>query len=1162
MNLINRGEYKNILNSFFQDACQSCKKTWREAGFQNFGLIPLDPETQEQENIYSFTQDSYTPAPSSLKKNEKFLFSTFLRSVDPVFYHNKFFIICRETRKCFCYSQEKGLKEVESRDFVQHTVKYTAAEIDRVINYQIINNCEANLLFYIPVVVFYSKTIKFIQPRLLYTIFGTMSATDAEVVTPLLPGVERIFSPLSQFLFEHITYCSNYRLQMSQVKSAIGSIMSRNGSHNIGSHVLAALSHNVGTMPDDRVLYQYIQHRMDYIATATTDFPTWCQPTMFLGTLMKTFLSQRHLLDNIAGSEELGAWKFQGRNAHKTGDSSSIQIHIRAIKDGRRKKLLEYDNDGGTVHLEDDVSLAIPGGAVGQHAFFTIIENVIRNAAKHDWSSPPEKTRGNKFGEDGAIVGNLEVYIDFEDLPEEGNVAFTIFTNMSDADDNVLGSGGTTSLLKLIEQSLDAQFVDENGGLRKENWGLAEMKLSAGYLQMREPGVIGGMEDTSEKAKAANKTFGTIIKPLPVRIDETDKVNHLGYYFKVAKTRTLLVITDEEDKNLVKELNEAKGKILARHGIYVKTASAAESADNSFEFVLMDAFTKDRLQWRLPFRIVCTNPEKCDKRTLPLVAHWNAQGETTATIVDKLVKCSNDEVAKEVEALLDQVAACWTQYFKTVRRGIHGPLNLVVSTESKDDKSGQSLVNPASAVRFVFEEGFKRAVDSFWNLISVSMEDYREDWLQETDAALSHLEEKAKHNDVDESIRQSDEIFSSLVIKQLNLWLADCKELSAEGITKYLSGKNAGGETGIDADEDFKSHPFKQFVDYLTEVCVQAKGYLGQYAERIPTIPRKFDSFARDGDKQGGGASEVWKNTCVELSSEALSKNSDKADNASDESFYTTIQYYRHYEPVVCRENNNETPDFITTPFKNTNNLYIEPLSGTQSYFSQMRMLMEDKQTNGTAAQRLFQSKLVECALMRMLIIDERVSRFVNNHSDLTLATFALMNISVADDKLVTNELESRRNGTRYTGTDLAEKIEFTPRGLVKLDAVGIEKLRTAIRENDTVALDELAKRYQPFNASFDVLIVHQGILDKWFQDLVSDDRTMSDLYDAFKKVFPYVIITTGRGTPANIPDMARVLPFSTIETTLFRKYPEKLVLVDAIMNILPIRKKQSTSVP
>ena len=60
------------------------------------------------------------------------------------------------------------------------------------------------------------------------------------------------------------------------------------------------------------------------------------------------------------------------------------------------------------------------------------------------------------------------------------------------------------------------------------------------------------------------------------------------------------------------------------------------------------------------------------------------------------------------------------------------------------------------------------------------------------------------------------------------------------------------------------------------------------------------------------------------------------------------------------------------------------------------------------------------------------------------------------------------------------------------------------------------------------------------------------------KQEIRYVVVTTGRGNPANIPDNVRVVPFSVLESTLFKKYPEKLVLVDAIMNILPSGGKET----
>ena len=149
-----------------------------------------------------------------------------------------------------------------------------------------------------------------------------LSLFDLQVIKDILT---RLFSTIEIGL-------QTRRTKVASLKSAISSIMSRNGSHNIGSHVLAALSHNVGTMPDDRVLYQYIQHRMDYIATVTTDFPAWSQPTMFVGSMVKNFLTQRHLLNHIAGSEGLKAWQYQNPNIGK--QSACVRLHVRKIEGG------------------------------------------------------------------------------------------------------------------------------------------------------------------------------------------------------------------------------------------------------------------------------------------------------------------------------------------------------------------------------------------------------------------------------------------------------------------------------------------------------------------------------------------------------------------------------------------------------------------------------------------------------------------------------------------------------------------------------------------------------------------------------------------------------------------------------------------------------------
>ena len=92
----------------------------------------------------------------------------------------------------------------------------------------------------------------------------------------------------------------------------------------------------------------------------------------------------------------------------------------------------------------------------------------------------------------------------------------------------------------------------------------------------------------------------------------------------------------------------------------------------------------------------------------------------------------------------------------------------------------------------------------------------------------------------------------------------------------------------------------------------------------------------------------------------------------------------------------------------------------------------------------------------------------------------------------------------------------------------------------------------------FDILIIHQGLIDKWLGNAHHSKCCVGVFLEILKEYIKYVVITTGRGTPANIPSTARVLPFSTIESTLFKMYPEKLVLVDTVMNILPIGKSNS----
>jgi len=185
------------------------------------------------------------------------------------------------------------------------------------------------------------------------------------------------------------------------LKSALSAIMSRNMSHNIGSHVLSYASTNLNHPEDMRVLTEYLQERMDFIAQITSKIPEWSMPMRFEGQLMQNFYKQRILLNYIAFSEGLTAFEKDD----KDNVENKLKINISNFKEDKNKKI---------INNEKDPLIAIPGGITGTHAFYTIIENIIRNAAKHSYNKKDNKQ--NK---------GLEVYIQIIDK-EEDNKDFTI----------------------------------------------------------------------------------------------------------------------------------------------------------------------------------------------------------------------------------------------------------------------------------------------------------------------------------------------------------------------------------------------------------------------------------------------------------------------------------------------------------------------------------------------------------------------------------------------------------------------------------------------------------------------------------------------------------------------------------------------------------------
>lgn len=190
--------------------------------------------------------------------------------------------------------------------------------------------------------------------------------------------------------------------------------------------------------------------------------------------------------------------------------------------------------------------------------------------------------------------------------------------------------------------------------------------------------------------------------------------------------------------------------------------------------------------------------------------------------------------------------------------------------------------------------------------------------------------------------------------------------------------------------------------------------------------------------------------------------------------------------------------------------LYSEPLSGSQTYLNALSNMSDDDSQ--------WAMRLAENGLVRIAIIDERVRAFIAEHGDDITKTYASMHIAVVDTE---------------------KKPDFNQEKAALPD---LTKLPFVVRNAS--------------DADFDLVVIHQGIIDKWWPNK-HGQKEVSDILSSIRKSGEnehgrFVVVTTGRGRPDNIPETAKVLAFSSIEAFLFKRYPEKLNLVNSLMSILP----------
>ena len=317
------------------------------------------------------------------------------------------------------------------------------------------------------------------------------------------------------------------------------------------SNALTEISKHVKT--DDECiqliisLLNYIKVRMDYIADITTSTPVMENTKSFRGDVMDGVLKNRLIIDTISGVDNF---------------TYSIKIHNLTKIDGNEN---------------DDVQLSIPNDVLGHHAFYVILENLIRNTAKHGNCKEKIDKVNNVIFE--IRIEETDEYLNEENLKEEyqPNEFYAVSIVIKQRNDilankEIIKSNyerehqDKTGKINNIEKTTSGaawiafeqnEIINRSilqkdiGQLRHGGWGILEMEASAAYLRkIPKEDIEKGENDVQlfDGNSFDNNTFHSVkgkinILRAYVADDETDKSKkYLAYRFFVYKPKEILIV--------------------------------------------------------------------------------------------------------------------------------------------------------------------------------------------------------------------------------------------------------------------------------------------------------------------------------------------------------------------------------------------------------------------------------------------------------------------------------------------------------------------------------------------------------------------------------------------------------------------------------------------
>lgn len=340
--------------------------------------------------------------------------------------------------------------------------------------------------------------------------------------------------------------------QVASKKSAIAAIISRNMSHNLGSHVINYLKNTVdlmgqalccGAALEDKPIFNFDATKLDIDKSSLKILEDSCVWGVIENgsQVVRSFLetSLYAFLEYINRRMEFIATLTT--SVPSTPVTINLKKEIWDIINKEKNYLLEFiakSEIGSKPELEfkakgldiDNLQVAIPDGIVGAQGFYTIVENFIRNSAKHGFS--------------GSTRRQLTIKVD---VSREDNDFYKVRLSNNFGDGKELLKYYSKQGNELYREKCDNEFIinprfiDNTGNLVHSSWGIKEMFIGACYLRGLTP-----------------KEYNLTNHEPPIMQVGIDDCCNVIYTFYLFKPKPFIVVTTEDCKKYANFENFAK----------------------------------------------------------------------------------------------------------------------------------------------------------------------------------------------------------------------------------------------------------------------------------------------------------------------------------------------------------------------------------------------------------------------------------------------------------------------------------------------------------------------------------------------------------------------------------------------------------------------------